>query len=210
MEIRDLTIFVAVAKTGSVTKAAEQLGYVQSNITARIQHLENKLGTPLFHRLPRGMTLTSSGETLLSYAEQILHLCNEAEQAVQDSETPSGTLRIGAMETTTATRLPGILSEYHQQFPDVELSLTTGPTNQLIEAVLNYNVEAAFVAGPVDHPLLQESAVIEEELVLVSSQGSANHPLTRPGCYPVPGRVFLPEATRTVFRPCGDPISKDH
>ena len=127
MEIRDLTIFVTVAKTGSVTKAAEQLGYVQSNITARIQHLENKLGTPLFHRLPRGVTLTSSGETLLRYAERILNLCHEAEQAVQDSETPSGTLRIGAMETTTATRLPAILAKYHEAFPDVELSLTTGP-----------------------------------------------------------------------------------
>lgn len=169
MEIRDLTIFVAVAKTRSVTKAAEQLGYVQSNVTARIRHLESTLGTSLFHRLPRGMTLTSSGETLMSYAEQILHLCNEAEQAVQDSDTPSGTLRIGAMETTTATRLPGILAKYHEAYPDVELSLTTSSTAQLLEAVLNYDVEVAMVAGPVDHPLLEHVAVIQEELILISS-----------------------------------------
>lgn len=172
MEIRDLTIFVTVAKTGNITRAAEQLGYVQSNITARIQHLESKLGTPLFHRLPRGMTMTSSGETLLTYAEKILHLCNEAEQAVKDSEMPSGTLRIGAMETTTATRLPIILARYHETFPDVELSLKTGPTARLLEDVLNYVVEAAFVAGPVDHPQLQRAAIIQEELVLVSCPGT--------------------------------------
>lgn len=174
MEIRDLTIFVTVAKTGSVTKAADELGYVQSNVTARIQHLENKLGTALFYRLPRGMTLTPSGDTLLTYAEQILHLCNEAEQAVQDSETPSGTLRIGAMETTTATRLPAILAKYHNAFPDVELSLSTGPTDQLLEAVLNYGIEAALVAGPVGHPQLEQVAAIKEELVLVSSPNSKN------------------------------------
>lgn len=178
MEIRDLTIFVTVAKTGSITKTATQLGYVQSNVTARIRHLEAKLGTDLFHRLPRGMTLTPSGETLLGYAEQILHLCNEAEQAVQNSETPSGTLRIGAMETTTATRLPAILAGYHEAYPDVEISLTTGPTEQLLEAVLRYDIEAAMVAGPVDHPHLEQVAVIQEELVLISGPNSTSLPST--------------------------------
>jgi LysR family transcriptional regulator, cell division regulator len=178
VEIRDLTIFVAVAKTGSVTKAAEQLGYVQSNITARIRHLENTLGTALFHRLPRGMTLTPAGETLLSYAEQILHLSTEAEQAVQDSERPSGTLRIGATQTTMATRLPAILAEYHKAFPKVDLSLSTGHTDQLIQAILNFELEAALVTGPVEHPLIEPAAVIEEDLVLVSGSGDMDFPST--------------------------------
>lgn len=168
MEFRDLKIFMTVAKTSSVTKAADQLGYVQSNITARIQHLENQLRTTLFHRHSRGVVLTSSGETMLHYAEQIINLYTEAEQAVQNTETPIGPFRIGAIELITATRLPDILTGYHQQFPYVELSLITGPTNELIESVLNYSIEAAFVAGPVKHPLLCESYVIEEELVLVS------------------------------------------
>ncbi|WP_261304998.1 LysR substrate-binding domain-containing protein [Paenibacillus andongensis] len=179
MDIRDLTIFATVAKTGSMTRAAEQLDYVQSNITARIQHMENKLGTTLFHRLPRRLTMTSSGEKLLKYAEKILHLYNEAEYAIQDSETPSGSLRIGAMETTTATRLPTILAKYHEAFPDVEFFLSTGPTEQLIDSVLNYHIEAALVAGPVNHPSLEEVAVIQEELVLVSSLNSMNPTMMR-------------------------------
>ncbi|WP_067931107.1 LysR family transcriptional regulator [Alicyclobacillus kakegawensis] len=180
MEFRDLTIFMTVAKTGSVTKAAERLGYVQSNITARIQNLETKLGTALFHRHARGMSLTSSGVTLLRYAEQILNLCQEAEQAIQDTRSPRGPLRIGAMETTAATRLPDILAEYHRRYPQVNLYLTTGSTDQLLQAVLSYDVEVAFVAGPVSHPQLHTLAVIEEKLVLVTGangwEPSKSHP----------------------------------
>ncbi|WP_206832708.1 LysR family transcriptional regulator [Alicyclobacillus fructus] len=179
MELRDLRIFLTVAKIGSVTKAAEQLGYVQSNITTRIQHMEAELGTTLFHRHARGMSLTSSGVTLLRYAEQIVHLCHEAEQAVQDTISPIGPLRIGAMETTTATRLPAILAEYHRLCPQVDLSLTSGPTDQLLQAVLSYDIEVAFVAGPICHPLLNTGALIEEELVLVAEangwEPSYNH-----------------------------------
>ncbi|MCL6446222.1 MAG: LysR family transcriptional regulator [Alicyclobacillus sp.] len=192
MEFRDLMIFTTVAKTGSVTQAAERLGYVQSNITTRIRHLESKLRTTLFHRHARGMSLTSSGETLLRYAEQILHLCYEAEQAVQNTTSPSGPLRIGAMETTTAIRIPAILTEYHRQCPQVDLTLTTGPTDELVQAVLRYEVEAAFIASPIHHPMLHTSAVIEEELVLIADANgwvpsqNHHHPTTmvafREGC----------------------------
>lgn len=159
---------MTVAEIGSVTKAAERLGYVQSNITARIQHLETELGITLFNRHARGMSLTSSGVTFLRYAKQILHLYHEAEQAVQDTTSPRGPLRIGAMETTVATRLPSLLAEYHRQCPEVDIFLTAGPTDQLIQAVLSYDIEAAFVAGPIDHPLLNTIAFMEEELVLIS------------------------------------------
>lgn len=121
--------------------------------------------------------MTSNGEKLLVYAEKILHLCIEAEQAVRDSDTPSGTLRIGAIESATAIRLPTILSQYHEAFPNVELSLATGSTIQLLDSVLNYDIEAALVTGPVDHPSLQHTAVIEESLVLVSNAKHTSFPL---------------------------------
>lgn len=82
------------------------------------------------------------------------------------------------METTTATRLPAILAGYHEAYPDVEISLTTGPTEQLLEAVLRYDIEAAMVAGPVDHPHLEQVAVIQEELVLISGPNSTSLPST--------------------------------
>jgi LysR family transcriptional regulator, cell division regulator len=174
VDLKDISIFAKVAKTGNVTRTAKELGYVQSNITTRIQHLENELKTSLFVRQSRGMSLTTNGEILLQYAEQILNLWDEAEKVLKDTETPNGTLRIGAMETTAATRLPSILMTYHQQFPNVDISLVSGPTKELIELVLNREIEAAFVAGPIEHPLLEKSSVIMEELVLVSQKDNIN------------------------------------
>jgi DNA-binding transcriptional LysR family regulator len=72
MESADLRIFQMVAREGSITKAALRLDYVQSNVTARVQQLESELGTVLFFRHNRGMTLSSSGKTLLVYADKIV------------------------------------------------------------------------------------------------------------------------------------------
>lgn len=72
------------------------------------------------------------------------------------------------METTAAARLPAVLALYHHQFPNVDLALKTGPTESLIHSVLNYELDGAFVAGPVEHPELSQSAVIEEELVIIA------------------------------------------
>lgn len=172
MEMRDLRLFVAVARTGSITKAAEQLGYVQSNVTARIQHLEEQLKTTLFYRHARGVTLTSQGQILLEYAEQILHLAEQAHKALAATEQPRGPLRIGSMETTAAVHLPALLAAFHRQFPDVDLTLRTGPTEQMLRQVLDYELDGAFVAGPVQHPELEQDAILQETLVFI-----AGHPL---------------------------------
>lgn len=168
MDSGDLKIFQAVAEEGSITKAANRLNYVQSNVTARIQQLEAELQTTLFYRHSRGMILTPTGKTLLEYAVKIRHLLDEAQKAVQDSPIPRGTLSIGALETTAAVRLPVILSAFHRQYPEVELSLVTGPTELLVGEVLQYKLDGAFVSGPIEHPDLQQTTIFDEELVLVS------------------------------------------
>lgn len=93
MESNDLRIFKAVALAGSITKAAQSLGYVQSNVTARIQHLETELKTQLFYR-QHGMILTPAGEKLLTYTVQILHMLDDAKKALNDSGEPTGRLSI--------------------------------------------------------------------------------------------------------------------
>lgn len=94
MESGDLKIFRAVAREGSITKAAQMLNYVQSNVTARIHNLEEHLKIKLFHRTNRGVKLTAAGENLLQYAEQVLSLLDEAEKSAQMSQHPKGPLRI--------------------------------------------------------------------------------------------------------------------
>lgn len=168
MDIRDMQIFLAVANEGSITRAAEKLEYVQSSISIRIQQLESDLNTVLFHRARQGVRLTASGEVLKSYAEKILYLTQEAERAVADNSIPRGPLRIGSLETTAAIRLPFILSDYHNSYPEVDLSLKTGSTDELINLVLKYELDGAFVAAPVEHADLDVTEVGVEELVLVS------------------------------------------
>ncbi|WP_375540983.1 LysR family transcriptional regulator [Paenibacillus tyrfis] len=163
-----LQIFQAAARSGSVSKAAQLLNYAQSNVTTKIKQLEKELGAPLFYRHNRGITLTPAGKTLLEYADKALRLLEEARKAIQDASTPTGPLSIGSMETTAAVRLPHLLADYHRMCPEVDLSFVTGPSQQLIQAVLDYSLDGAFVMGPVEHPELLQDSVFEEELVLVT------------------------------------------
>lgn len=164
----DLLVFLAVVEEGSITRAAMRLGYVPSNVTARIRQLETELHTTLFVRHSRGMTLAPPGHMLRPYAAKMRHVLNEAVLALEDSATPQGALVVGALETTAAVRLPKLLAAYHRQYPQVDLTLVTGPTYQLVEDVLQYKLEGAFVSGPVTHPDLHQEAVFHEHLVLIA------------------------------------------
>lgn len=176
MDIQMLKVFYTTAQEGSISKAAAKLNFAQSNVTHKIQQLEADLQTTLFYRHNRGITLTPSGQILVTYAEKILHMIQEARLAVGDSGLPSGPLHIGSLETTAAVRLPILLTKYHTDYPKVDFTLTTGPTEQHISAVLHYDLNGAFVAGPVEHPDLVQEKVIDEELVLLTP---LSHPPVR-------------------------------
>lgn len=168
MDIQALRVFQTVARMGSITRAAQELNYAQSNVTTKIQQLEQTFQTSLFYRHNRGITLTSKGKQLLGYVEKIFYLLDETEKAMKDDDAPRGLLSIGSMETTAAVRLPHLLSKYHRQYPEVDLNLITGPTEQHVQGVLQYELDGAFVAGPIEHPELIHKVVVEEELVLIT------------------------------------------
>ncbi|MFJ8234146.1 LysR family transcriptional regulator [Ureibacillus sp. NPDC094379] len=176
MDLQSLRFFRAVAESGSISKAAKELNYAQSNLTSKIQQLEENLETTLFYRHNRGTTLTDKGKVLLSYTDEIFHLLDEVREAMSDVQIPKGPLIIGSMETTAAIRLPALLSKFHREYPAVDLTLKTGPTEQNVQGVLQYELDGAFVAGPVEHPDLTYQTVIEEELVLVTD--TLHQPLT--------------------------------
>lgn len=169
VEISELKIFLAVARQGSISRAAEELYCVQSNVTTRIKQMEERLGTLLFHRKSKGVTLTHSGHLLMNYAERIISLVKEAADAVTNQEEPKGRLSIGSMETTAAVRLPPLLANYHRLYPKVELNLVTGPSDESLKRLLDFQIDGAFVAGEIAHDLLIAEKAFEEELVLVAS-----------------------------------------
>lgn len=167
IDLTALEIFKTVAEQGGITKAAARLHRVQSNVTTRVKQLEERLGTQLFLRQKRRLVLSPEGKLLLAYADRLLHLSSEAEAALRNGR-PAGTLQIGALESTAATRLPPILSRYHQSYPDVQIQLVTGTTGALIAKVVDHEVEAAFVAEPFTANGLDAEAVFSEDLVLIA------------------------------------------
>jgi len=168
MDVADLRYFEAVARLGSMNKAAGELHTVQSNVTARIRALESEIGVPLFVRHTRGVSLTTAGQRMLPYAARIAKLVSDARQAAMDDGPPNGSLVLGTLETTAALRLAPILSSFARLYPQVRLSLTTGTSCSLTTDVAECRLDAAFVAGPLEHPDLHTEAVFQEELVLVT------------------------------------------
>lgn len=170
LDLDALEIFRTVAVEGGITKAAQKLNRVQSNISTRIIQLEERLGVSLFHRINRKLELTPEGILLLGYADQLLQLAEDTEAAFRGG-VARGQFRLGSMESTAAARLPGLLSQYHALHPDVRLDLVTDTTASLIERVQSYDLDAAFVGEPVTSSEFETLEAHQETLVLIAARG---------------------------------------
>jgi DNA-binding transcriptional LysR family regulator len=170
MDIADLKVFEAVARLGSMNRAAVELHTVQSNVTARIRSLEREIGAPLFQRHVRGVSLTPAGQRMLPYAARMAKLLSDAKLAALDDGPPNGTLNLGTLETTAAIRLAPVLGTFARRYPKVRLSLSTGTTSGLTRDVIECRLDGAFITGPLDYPDLHAETVFREELVLVTSR----------------------------------------
>ncbi|HEX5540399.1 MAG TPA: LysR family transcriptional regulator [Micromonospora sp.] len=177
MELRHLETFRRVARLCSLTRAAAELRYAQSTVTAQIKALESDLNVSLFERSGRGVRLTAAGEQLLPYADRILELVAEARRNLHPEREPEGELIIGTMESITSYRLPPLLELFHYRYPRLRLSLR--PTScAATRAALR---QGAFDAGFLmeqgrEHPGLTTVVLCEETLALVSAP---DHPLAR-------------------------------
>ncbi|MDF2682681.1 MAG: LysR family transcriptional regulator [Brevibacillus sp.] len=129
MELRHLVTFKTIADLGGFTKAAENLGYAQSTVTMHIQALEEEVGAPLFDRLGKKVVLTQTGEQFMPFAIEMLTLYANAKNIHAASHVPSGTLTVAAPESLTVYRLPTIIKEYVQLYPQVQLILKPSYSN---------------------------------------------------------------------------------
>ncbi len=170
MNDRDLRIFTKVAELGSISHVAKELNYVQSNISSRIQKLEEDLNVTLFFRSKQGMQLTPEGKVLVDIAYKIIELSDKMMQVAKSGGLPVGKLEIASVETVI--KLPLILSKFNKNHAGVDLRLATGVTTELRDKVLNYQLDGAFVTKSrlTSHPELQELDVFEEKLVLIADE----------------------------------------
>jgi DNA-binding transcriptional LysR family regulator len=170
MDLSDLRIFTTVVREGGVTRAAEKLNRVQSNVTTRIRQLEEDLEVALFIREGKRLHLAPAGQALLGYADRLLALADEARASVRDPR-PRGTFRLGSMESTAAVKLPRALNEYHRLYPEVTLELRIGNPVTLASAILAGELDAALVAEPIADEPFDKAFAYEEEPVVVSAAG---------------------------------------
>lgn len=170
MQIEDLKTFKTVCDMKSFTKAAVELNYVQSNVTAKIKRLEKHYDAQLLYRDKREVTPTAKGQVLLTYINDILSLVAKAEADIV--KVKQSTLKIGSIETIAATRLPEILEAFRKTDNNTKLNVTTGSSKQLIEYIKARNLDGAFLSGEVNEKELLQVPLYEERIIVISQKGS--------------------------------------
>lgn len=187
MELRNVTSFLKVAESGSFTKAAEQLGYVQSTVTVQIHQLEKEIGFPLFDRIGKKVSLTPMGHEFIVYANQLVRIAEESKQIGKNPKNYTGQLKIGVLESLFVWLMDDLLVEYNNEFPNVSIETKTASGSDLF-GMLKHNqldliflldkkitekdcvrsfawpVKIVFVAHP-DHPLAKRKRVAFEDLI---------------------------------------------
>lgn len=177
MDITDLQTFRAVVEHGGVSAAARQLHRVQSSVSARLAGLERGLGCALFERRGKRLALTPEGRHLYERSASIVAALQQLRRELA-LKAPGAMLRIGSMESTAAVRLAPVLAALRREQPRMQLSLRTGTTGALLDALRHCDIDAAFVAGPREGQGLQWRAAFQEELVLIEPrQGGAGDTL---------------------------------
>ncbi len=167
MLLGQLEAFVETARHGSVSRAARALFVTQPALTARLKGLEAALEVELFTRTGRGVRLTAAGRTFLPYARRALGAVADGRRLLAEaSRGDGGQLAIGAAPAVSTYVLPAILQRFHAAYPNVQLSVRTGHSEEVLELVLREDVEVGLVRA-LRHPEIQTVPLYEDELVLV-------------------------------------------
>lgn len=190
MNLNHLSIFQAVADSGSVSAGAQRLRISQSAVSKQLAEFEKQLGVTLFERLPRGVRLTEAGRLLQGYANNLVALEAEAESAIRDLKLGvRGRLRIGASRTVGAYLMPALLARFRRRHPDVEIFLQVDSTGAIEQRLIASDLDIGFTEGIVGSDLLDYRVFDRDELVLIAAPG---HPIARTDPAPLSAVVQQP------------------
>ena len=173
MDSNLLKIFLCVTNNKSISIAALELGFAQSNITTKIKQLEKSIGYALFHRIPKGVKLTHEGEKLYPYAVEIIKKLEEAVSKVRNRNCQE-VLRIGSTQTNAPVRLLPFAKKLKIDYEAMKLEIFTDTTPYVVNALLDYRVDVAFVSGNPHHKdiiILQE---FTEDIYLIESKNESS------------------------------------
>jgi DNA-binding transcriptional LysR family regulator len=184
MDFDQLHTFLEIVRLKSFSKAAQTCYRTQPAISAQVRQVEQELRTELFERFGSRISLTTAGKVFAGYAEQMLDLRRQAQDAIAELETnPRGELVIAANEATCIYLLPRVFSQYHEHFPAVQLSVNRSYGAHVTEAVMDNSADFGLTQLPVDEKRLQVVGIYDDEVRLVvrSSHRLAGRASVLPG-----------------------------
>jgi LysR family hydrogen peroxide-inducible transcriptional activator len=166
MELHQLRYFLALARSGSFVRAAEEEGVTQPSLSQQIKKLEQDVGHPLFDRLGRGVRLTRFGEALLPQAIEMVRLAGETRKRIEALDRPdAGTVVVGAIPTVLPYALAPALAGFHAAYPLIEVQIRENTTERLLDELRRGEVDLAVIALPVKQPELVCSELFREPLL---------------------------------------------
>jgi len=172
-----LQVFHTVAKRLNFTRAAEELFISQPAVTRHIQELEQQFKVKLFERNGTRIRLTEAGQRLLQHTEELFAVYRNIEFDMSSlTQRQSGRLYLGGSMTTAPYVIPPILARFHGRYPDVEVSLITGNTQQIEQALEQQEIDLGIVEGHSRHSSISYTEFMKDEIVLVSNPA---HPLAK-------------------------------
>lgn len=170
MDVKNIQTFICVAELGSITKAADHLGYVQSAVTMQIQQLERELGYPLFDRIGKRIYLTQLGNEFLGYAYNIIHSIQEASNLDKNTYETNGILRVGVLESLLFSKMMSLLPEFKSLYKNVEVKLKMGQTAELIQLLKENQLDMIYISSGLNtDPDLSCYYKRKEELIFICS-----------------------------------------
>jgi DNA-binding transcriptional LysR family regulator len=174
-DVADLRLFSHIAEEHTLTRGAERAALSPAAASARLKSLEAQLGSRLFHRDTRGMTLTPAGETLLRHARVILRQFEHVKSDfLAQASDAHGHFRIFANTTSISEVLPDVLVRFLKERPLVTVDIQERNTREVVRGLLDSAADVGMVAGPVADNGLESQCFSTDRLVLVTPLG---HPL---------------------------------
>lgn len=170
MDTKQLVTFVTFAKEKSFTKSSMKLNYAVSTLSEHISSLEAELGTQLVERHGKRTALTQNGEIFLEYANKLLSLWQETQDAMAFQNTVHGPLRVLASESLGLYRAAPVLAKFSKAFPNVELSVSISNPNSFFEKLETEETDVVFCFGlsPYDGNAFQAATIFKEDLLFVA------------------------------------------
>ncbi len=170
LSLHQLRCFLAAYEQGSLTGAAELLGYAQPSVSEQIRTLERSLGTPLFTRVGRGVVPTATAETMRPYAERAIAAAEEARRVAQEvTALETGTIRFGMFGTARLYAGAGLVADVLARHPGVRVELVGQNSSDVQEDLRRGRIEAAMIAVPTVSEGMAVMPVARDELVYISA-----------------------------------------